>query len=33
MVRRIEEPDAEYRRIILEPELIIRKTTREYQES
>lgn len=33
MVRRIEEPEAEYRRIILEPKLIVRNTTREYQES
>ncbi len=32
MIRRIDQPDAEYRRIILEPELIIRNTTREYKE-
>lgn len=31
MIRRISQPDAEYRRINLEPELIIRNTTRAYK--
>ena len=32
MIRRIREPQAEYKRIILEPTLIIRNTTMEYKE-
>lgn len=30
MIRRIEEPEAEYKRIILEPGIVIRNTTQEY---
>lgn len=32
MVRRVEHPESEYKRIILEPQLVVRDTTREYKE-
>lgn len=30
MIRRIEEPEADYKRVILEPNIIVRNTTKEY---
>jgi len=32
MLERIEHPQGEYKRIILEPTLIVRKSTREYKD-